>query len=86
MSLRLKNKKNFTFTSIVEILTKSGGNVYVELTNALSEVGVKVQSINTNEAANGELLIKIGVLVHDKNQLSTVKNKLASLKSVYEVK
>lgn len=78
--------ENYTFTSIVEILTKSGGNVYVELTNALSEVGVKVQSINTNEAANGELLIKIGVLVHDKNQLSTVKNKLASLKSVYEVK
>ena len=60
--------------------------VYVEITNALSEVGVKVQSINTSETASGEVVIKIGVLVRDKNQLSTVKNKLASLKSVYEVK
>ena len=29
--------------------------IYVEITNALSEVGVKVQSINTSETANGEV-------------------------------
>lgn len=74
------------FTSIVDVIAKAGGMIYVEITNALSEVGVKVQSINTSETANGEVMIKIGVLVRDKNQLSTVKNKLASLKSVYEVK
>ena len=74
------------FTSIVDVIAKAGGMIYVEITNALSEVGVKVQSINTSETANGEVVIKIGVLVRDKNQLSTVKNKLASLKSVYEVK
>lgn len=82
----IDSDENFTFTSIIDILAKSGGNIYVELTNALGEVGVKVQSINTTEVANGELLIKIGVLVHDKNQLSQVKNKLSSLKSVFEVK
>ena len=77
---------SFTFTSIIDIVAKNNGTIYIEITNALSEVGVRVQSINTSENANGELLLKIGVLVKDKNQLSGVKNKLASLKSVYEVK
>lgn len=75
-----------TFSSIIDVVAKNSGTIYIETTNALSEVGVRVQSINTSEAANGELLLKIGVLVHDKNQLSQVKNKLSSLKSVYEVK
>lgn len=74
------------FTSIVDVVAKAGGTIYIEITNALGEVGVRVQSINTSETANGEVLIKIGVLVRDKNQLSSVKNKLSSLKSVYEVK
>ena len=77
---------NYTFTSIVDVIAMAGGTVYIEITNALSEVGVKVQSINTSESANGEVIIKIGVLVRDKNQLAGVKNKLSSLKSVYEVK
>ena len=82
----ISDDPNHTFTSIVDVIAKSGGTIYIEITNALSEVGVRVQSINTSEAGNGEILIKIGVLVRDKNQLSSVKNKLSSLKSVYEVK
>lgn len=82
----ISNDQNYTFTSIIDILAKNNGSIYIEITNALAEVGVKVQSINTSETANSELVIKVGVLVKDKNQLSQVKNKLSSLKSVYEVK
>ena len=78
--------ENHMFASVIEILAMNNGTIYIEITNALGEVGVRVQSINTSETANGELLIKIGVLVRDKNQLSSVKNKLSSLKSVFEVK
>lgn len=82
----ISDAANYTFTSIIDVLAQNNGTIYVEITNALNEVGVRVQSINTSDAANGEILVKIGVLVHDKNQLSQVKNKLSSLKSVYEVK
>ncbi len=75
-----------TFSSIIDVVAKNNGTIYMEITNALGEVGVRVSSINTSENANGELLLKIGVLVKDKNQLSQVKNKISSLKSVYEVK
>ena len=77
---------NYTFTSMVDVLAKNSGTIYIEITNALSELSVRVASINTSSINNGEISIKIGVYVKDKNQLSAVKNKLSSLKSVYEVK
>jgi (p)ppGpp synthase/HD superfamily hydrolase len=52
----------------------------------LSGLNVKLASLNTSQNKEGDLLLKVGVLVRDKNQLIQVKNKLSSLKSVYEVK
>ena len=78
--------ENYTFSSMIDVIAQNSGTIYMEITNGLSELGVRVQSMNTSESANGELVLKIGVLVKNKDQLSSVKNKLSSLKSVYEVK
>lgn len=81
-----ENKNDdLTFTSFVDLVAKNNNNIYLELTNALSELGVKVASLNSNQNKLGELILKVGVLVKDKNQLTQVKNKLGSLGSVYEV-
>ena len=60
-------------------------NVYIEIANALSELNVKVMSLNTSQNKREELLLRIGLLVKDRNQLQQVKNKLSSLSLVYEV-
>lgn len=78
--------KDYTFTSIIDLVAKNKATVYTEITNALSELSIRVVSLNTSENRYGELLIKIGVLVKDKNQLQQVKNKLVSLGCVYEAK
>ena len=74
------------FVSFVDVIAKNTNNVYLEITNALSELGIKVASLNTSENKLGELILKVGVYVKDKNQLTLVKNKLNSLGCVYEVK
>lgn len=81
----LNKDKDYSFTSIVDIIAKNTASIYIEITNALSELGVRVSSLNTNQNKNGELIIKIGVLIKDKSELNKVKNKLSSLQSVFEV-
>lgn len=81
----LSKDKDYCFTSIVDVVAKNTANIYLEITNALSELGVRVSSLNTNQNKNGELLMKIGVMIKDKDELSRVKNKLSSLQSVYEL-
>lgn len=78
--------KDYTFASVVELVAKNKSTIYLEITNALSELSIRVISLNTNENKYGELIIKIGVLVKDREQLLKVKNKLSSLTNVYEVK
>ena len=51
----------------------------------MSELGIKVVSLNSSESKNDELAIKIGVQIKNKTQLQQAKNKLASLALVYEV-
>lgn len=80
-----KQDENFTFLAYVDVVAKDTNNIYLDITNTLSGLGVKVTSLNTNQTRNGELLLKVGVLVKDKNQLMQVKNKLSSLSLVYEV-
>ena len=74
-----------TFTAGVDVIAKNKNSVYIEIANALSELNVKVMSLNTSQTKNEELLLKIGLLVKDRSQLQQVKNKLSSLNSVYEV-
>lgn len=74
------------FVSSIEMLAKESPTIYVELSNTLSELAVKIISLNTSTTKEGELQIKLGVLVKDKEQLTKVKNKLSSLPSVFEVK
>lgn len=81
-----EKNKDSTFVAVVDIVAKNTSNLFLELTNALSEVGVKISSLNTNQSKTGELLIRVGVLVKDKNQLLAVKNKINSVPNVYEVK
>ena len=75
-----------SFVSSIDILAKHNSNIYIEVTNAFNECGVKIVSLNTNTIKTGELQMKIGVLVKDRNQLQQIKNKLSSLSSVFEVK
>lgn len=82
----ISNESDFMFVSFVDLVAKNTNNVYLEITNALSELGVKVASLNTSQNKVGELLLKVGVYVKDKDELVKVKNKLGSLASVYEVK
>ncbi len=82
----LSGENDFMFVSFVDVIAKNTNNVYLEITNALSELGIKVASLNTSENRLGELILKVGVYVKDKNQLTLVKNKLNSLGCVYEVK
>ena len=79
------SNNDYSFTSIVDLVAKNSGNVYLEITNALSLLSIRVISLNSATNKNGELLLKIGLLVKDRNQLLQIKNKLASLGSVYEV-
>ena len=74
------------FVSSIDVLAKESPSVYVEITNAFSELNIKIISLNTSINKNGEFQIKIGVLVKDKDQLQKVKNKISSLPSVFEVK
>lgn len=74
------------FVSSIDVLAKESSSVYVEITNAFSELNIKIISLNTSINKNGEFQIKIGVLVKDKDQLQKVKNKISSLPSVFEVK
>ena len=75
-----------SFVSSIDILAKQNSNIYVEVTNAFNECGIKIVSLNTNTTKLSELQMKIGVLVKDRNQLQQIKNKLSSLSSVFEVK
>ncbi len=77
---------DITFVSFVEIVAKNSNNIYLEITNALSELGVKVVSLNTNQNKMGDLLLKVGIQIKDKGGLAKVINKLSSLSNVYEVK
>ena len=77
---------NFTFSTCVDIVAQNTNNVYLEITNILSGFSVKLTSLNTSQNKDGELLVKVGILVKDKNQLIQVKNKLSSIKLIYEVK
>lgn len=82
----LDSNDDFTFTSNIEIVAKNTPNVYIEITMALNELGIKVTSLNSSQNKNDELQLKIGVIIKNKNQLQQVKNKLNSLPSVFEVK
>lgn len=75
-----------TFISYIDVIAKNTNNVYLEITNALSELSVKVASLNTSENRYGELVLRVGVYVKDKAGLLKVKNKLGSLSCIYEVK
>ena len=75
-----------SFVSSIDILAKQNSNIYVEVTNAFNECGIKIISLNTTTTKLGELQMKIGVLVKDRHQLQQIKNKLSSLSSVFEVK
>jgi len=82
----LSKSDDFAFTSSIDVVANNNPNVYIEITMALNESAIKVVSLNSNQNKNGELLLKIGVIVKNKSQLQQVKNKLVSLASVYEVK
>lgn len=75
-----------SFVSSVELLAKESATIYVEITNAFSELAVKIISLNTNVTKNDEFQMKIGMLVKNKEQLQQIRNKLSSLPSIYEVK
>lgn len=74
------------FVSSVDVIAKESPTIYIEITNAFSELNVKIVSLNTCTTKNGEFQVKIGVLVKNKDQLQQIRNKLSSLPSVFEIK
>lgn len=74
------------FVASVELIAKEKPSIYIELTNALNELNVKINSLNTCLTKNNELQMKLGVLVKNKEQLQQIRNKLSSIQSIYEVK
>ena len=73
------------FPATVQVFAKNKNSVYTDITNALGGIGVKVGSLNSMQTKDDELLLYIGVLIKDKDELQQVKNKLGSLSLVYEV-
>ena len=76
---------NFHFLSTIDVYAKNKNNVYIEVTNAMSELGIKVASLNSAQGKNDELVLRITVEIKNKTQLQQAKNKLASLALIYEV-
>lgn len=74
-----------TFASLVNVYAKNNNTVYTDCANALAELGIKMTSLSGERNKNDDLELKIGVLVKNKTELQQVKNKLGSLRSVYEV-
>ncbi len=81
----LPKDEDFKFLSHIDIFTSNKNNIYLEIANAMSELGIKVVSLNSSASKNDELAIKLGVEIINKTQLQQAKNKLASLPLVYEV-
>ena len=81
----LNDGDDYSFTSSIEVFAQNKNNVYIEVTNAMSELGIKVVSLNSTQNKDDELVLKLGVQIKNKNQLQQAKNKLASLSLVYEV-
>lgn len=81
----LSDDEEYNFMSYVDVYAKNKNNVYVEVTNAMSELGIKVLSLNSSQNKDDELVLKIGIQIKNKTQLQQAKNKLASLSLVYEV-
>lgn len=81
----LGKDKDLSFMTVIELIAKSTNTVYIEITNALSELKIHVTSLNTSTNKNNELVLKIGIMVKNKSELERVKSKLVSLASVYEV-
>ncbi len=81
----LNEDEEYNFTSYIDVFAKNKNNVYVEVTNAMSELGIKVISLNSSQNKEDELVLKIGIQVKNKTQLQQAKNKLGSLSLVYEV-
>lgn len=79
------NSGDFKFNSFVMILAKNTTNIYVDISNALNEIGVKISSLSTQEKNFGEISIRLGIMVKDKDELAKVKNKLSSLSAIFEV-
>ena len=80
-----KQTDSASFSSNVTMRALNDNNIYAELTNAMSEIGVKVSSIESHPTKNGDLHIKIGIQIKNKAEFSSVKNKLLSLPHVYDV-
>ena len=81
----LQDDEEYSFVSAIDIYAQNKNNVYLEITNAMSELGIKIVSLNSTQNKDDELVLKIGVQIKNKTQLQQAKNKLASLSLVYEV-
>ena len=76
---------NTNFSSSITIRALNDNNIYAEITNALSEIGIKVTSIESHPTKNGDLHIKIGIQIKNKAEFASVKNKLLSLAHIYDI-
>ncbi len=81
----LSECEDISFSASFDVYAQNKNNVYVEVTNALSELGIKVVSLSSVQNKDDELVLKLNVLIKNKDQLQQAKNKISSLALVYEV-
>ncbi len=82
----INKEKGFEFNSSLDLVVRNTPTIYMDITNSVGEMGVKVTSLNTSTNRLGDLVIKLGVMVKGREELTKLKNKLSSLNAVYEVK
>ena len=81
----ISEDNTFKFPAMLSVFAKNKSSVYTEITNALSGLGVGLSSLNSSEYKEGEIVLKLGIMIKNKTELQQVKNKLVSLSSVFEV-
>ncbi len=74
-----------TFLSTVSVYAKNKPTIYTDISNAIGEMGIKLVSLNSNMSKDDEIVLSIGVMVKNREQYNSVKNKLNSLAGVFEV-
>ena len=74
-----------TFLANISVCAKNKPSIYTDISNAIGEMSIKLVSLNSNMSKDDEINLSIGVMVKNRDQYNTVKNKLNSLAGVFEV-
>lgn len=70
------------FTTQIEILAHTNANLITSIAQKLTNMGLKIRSIDDYDSKDGISTIRVKIDIKDLNQLNTILSKLSSLKFV----